>query len=550
MRRPESSFVFDVLFLVVVWLALFVRHSELEEFHREEGRRALPAREMVEQGQYVVPTVFHEPYLTKPPMMFWAVAASSAFSDPIEPFTARIPSLAATLLLALLLYAFAYRFRGKLTARCAALLFLITPMVFEKGTLGEIEALLALFVFSSVASAWVGIARVGIGRSRVWIVLSGMLLGCAVLTKGPVALVFHAGALLGYAALVRRRDVILPTLATVGLSFVVAVPWVWMLVERLEWAEVRRIWMSESVGGGSGASLSVYVKERWKFALGAFFGFLPSSLLWLTALFGRDRKQVFREDVVRFAACGALAGVVFFLLFPYSRARYAFPAVPWFAFIGGELLARAILSQRASEIMEKASVHGPKLAVRAFAGIGALLAVVIAVAAVLELAGADVIPIETTVTGWILLTAVASCGALAALNARRNLIVRAVAFTFLTFALGRVFHLESVVPLNLGRHGVNERASALASHLNTEEVPYTTHYGSFNVFARLDRFLQLTADPWTSVQAGERLVTTPADVERYELDDGSAWKAIAEISFDDEQPLLLLERASATDESR
>ena len=41
-----------------------------------EGHRAVPGWEMLDTGRWLVPTMFDQPYLRKPPGMSWAVALS------------------------------------------------------------------------------------------------------------------------------------------------------------------------------------------------------------------------------------------------------------------------------------------------------------------------------------------------------------------------------------------------------------------------------------------------------------------------------------------
>lgn len=534
-HRPERGRVArDLLLLLVLWLGLFVRHSGLEEFRREEGRRTLPAREMVDEGQFVVPTVFRTPYLTKPPLMYWSVAAAESVFDPIEPFTSRVPSLVATLATVLLIYAFLSRHGTPREALYSSLVFLITPMVFEKGTLAEIEALLALLIFGSIATNWMALRG-----SRRWLLVSALALGLAVLTKGPVAWVFHGGAMALLSLAHRDRRPVVTGLLVLALSALVAAPWVAFLLQRLDWEVVRATWLHESTGGGSGFGASVYLEERVKFVLGIAFGFLPASLVLAGVLLARGREWL-RSDLAKLALAAAGGGVLFFLVYPYSRARYAYPSAPWVAVAGGVLLARASLARGAQDRIAR-------FAVRGFCALSVLLAILIPIAGGLELAGHGKIPIPISAAGWGVLGLVAAAGAGAAWALRRGARTAALASAFACILLGRVFYLEHVLPAEPSRHGVNERATRLAAALPESATHYTTHYGSFNVFARLDRFLRLTDDPWGTVHAGERLVTTPQDIERLGLLDEPGWRSVADVAFEDEQELIVLERGGAAE---
>src|SRR6266436_361949 len=71
-------------------------------FYRTEGLRALVATEMLRGGDWIVPTLYGQPLLTKPPGMYVAIALVSWPFGEVSEWTARLPSaLAATLVLLL-----------------------------------------------------------------------------------------------------------------------------------------------------------------------------------------------------------------------------------------------------------------------------------------------------------------------------------------------------------------------------------------------------------------------------------------------------------------
>ena len=60
----------------MVWAAIYLPALGSLEIKGEEGRRILPAVGMLESGNYMVPRVGSDPYLRKPPLINWLVAAS------------------------------------------------------------------------------------------------------------------------------------------------------------------------------------------------------------------------------------------------------------------------------------------------------------------------------------------------------------------------------------------------------------------------------------------------------------------------------------------
>jgi 4-amino-4-deoxy-L-arabinose transferase-like glycosyltransferase len=66
--------IFRLLLLLLLATPLFVWRLDQPGFSDTEGMFAEPAREMVESGDWVTPRLNGEPFLTKPPLMYWLPA--------------------------------------------------------------------------------------------------------------------------------------------------------------------------------------------------------------------------------------------------------------------------------------------------------------------------------------------------------------------------------------------------------------------------------------------------------------------------------------------
>ncbi|MFN7021995.1 MAG: ArnT family glycosyltransferase, partial [Phycisphaerales bacterium] len=170
---------------------------------------------MQEAGDWLVPTVNHEPYLAKPPMFYWVQLAiaelRSAETGELElRLTAALAGLAGVLatywLVRKLMAAEAGSLGRPSIAREAALwsaLFLATgPLYVRSSRIGELDILLAPFVVVSigaVVSAWLTWRE----RGRVsfgMLALATLSAVGAALTKGPPAIAVIAVA--GYGPIV------------------------------------------------------------------------------------------------------------------------------------------------------------------------------------------------------------------------------------------------------------------------------------------------------------------------------------------------------------
>lgn len=357
-QRTETtrSVWLAVLAILVVGLLCYAPCLDAAELDKEEARRALPAREMLQSGDYVVPTIWERTYLAKPPMMFWTIAAVASLRGGVDELATRIPSVAGTLLTALLLFFFGRRVFGASTGLVAALLFLVSPGVFEKGALGELEATLALYVFAASACLWMSVQETASARSRrVFVALGCVALSAGTMTKGPVALLFHGGALLGVLFAKKQLRLLLRPVCWLPVVVALAVlgTWVLLVIQHVDGDRAVSTWTAE-MSRAKDLGLGNYWKDRRKFTVGILAAFLPGSLLCLTGCLARFRRRSdalpARADsggpadatmVVRFLAIAMLGTLLFFLLQPGARTRFYYPVLPWCALVGGHLVVRA-----------------------------------------------------------------------------------------------------------------------------------------------------------------------------------------------------------------
>src|SRR6266699_950935 len=91
------------LILIVIWALIYLTNLGSSEFRSEEGHRVLPAVQMLDSGKQLVPYIAARPYLNKPPLINWIVAASFKLSGVRNEWTARLPSALFILAVALAL---------------------------------------------------------------------------------------------------------------------------------------------------------------------------------------------------------------------------------------------------------------------------------------------------------------------------------------------------------------------------------------------------------------------------------------------------------------
>jgi len=184
-----------LLIVVAVWAAVYLPALGSLAIKGEEGRRILPAIQMLKTGEYVVPQVGSSPYFRKPPLVNWLVAGSFKIFGVQNEWTARLPSALAVLAVAIAFVTVARESLGLRGSTVAAFIWLTNIGMIEKGRLIEIEALYVslcglaivfwLSFWAQKKSAWL-----------IWLPAS-VFLGLGMLAKGPTLLVFFYAVVLG-----------------------------------------------------------------------------------------------------------------------------------------------------------------------------------------------------------------------------------------------------------------------------------------------------------------------------------------------------------------
>src|SRR6266516_1739231 len=192
-NQPMSR-VPAILLVLAVWAAIYLPALGSLAIKGEEGRRILPAVRMLETGDYMVPQVGSEPYLRKPPLINWLVAASFKIFGHRNEWTARLPSALSVLAVAIAFITVARASLGASGSTIAALIWLTNFGMIEKGRLIEIEALYVSLCGLAIIF-WLSFWIQGKSAWLIWIPAS-IFLGLGLLTKGPMHLLFFYAVVL------------------------------------------------------------------------------------------------------------------------------------------------------------------------------------------------------------------------------------------------------------------------------------------------------------------------------------------------------------------
>ena len=353
--RPAERRWSALIVLAALCGMMFFYGLDVGELYRTESLRAIIGRGFLESGNWLVPTLYGQPLLTKPPGMYAAIAAASWPFGEVTEWTARLPSALAATAVVFLFYWYAGRQLGRLGGLVAAAVTPCTFLWLEKASAAEIDMLQVAWV----SAALVFFFRATEGESpprRAWGWWLAALLCVAGggLTKWTAGVFFYAAAV---PFLLWRRQLrllvspqhLLAALAGAGICLA----WVAAVVQQVGW---ETFWSSVWAEALPRLSHKHHLGDNQLLeSLAHPFKLLLVNLPWsgfalltLTPGFLACWDERGRRLVQAFH-CWAWPNIFVWSVLPDHATRHSFPLFPgitglaalvWFAYLSGRLPQR------------------------------------------------------------------------------------------------------------------------------------------------------------------------------------------------------------------
>ena len=192
---------FHWIIVLFVFLACIPSIGLSALFDWDEVNFAECAREMIVSKDYFNVTINFQAFWEKPPLFIWMQALSMLVFG-INEFAARFPNVIAAVFTLLALYRFGKEFFGEKFGIAWSALYACSILPFMYFNSGIIDPWFNFFIFSGIIQFYKGSHQ---QTSRNFI-LSGVFIGLAILTKGPVALLLIGGAFAVYFLFNRFKD--------------------------------------------------------------------------------------------------------------------------------------------------------------------------------------------------------------------------------------------------------------------------------------------------------------------------------------------------------
>src|ERR1700744_1017624 len=199
MRLNKTTTILLIIIVGALFFIPFLGHVHL--FDWDEINFAECSREMIKMDDYTRVYVDFKPFWEKPPMFFWMQStAMKAFG--VTEFSSRLPNALCGIVTLIVVFLVGSRIYDRKFGILWALAYggsLFPNMYFKSGIIDpwfNLFTFLSLYYFILYHWKRNSFDKEGVGQSQLfYVVMSGIFMGLAILTKGQVALMVFLLAL-------------------------------------------------------------------------------------------------------------------------------------------------------------------------------------------------------------------------------------------------------------------------------------------------------------------------------------------------------------------
>lgn len=326
--------------IIVLSLFLFIYlipHSARPLFAPDETRYVEIAREMIVSGDFVTPRLDGVRYFEKPPMGYWLIAGSELlFGESV--FGARFAQVLATGLTALIIMFLTRKITGnEKLSYIAAGIYLLMPLTCIIGTICTLDALFTVFVAASIGAFYCAMQSYETetpahGKYYGWLVITGLMAGCAFLTKGFLGFALPAAAVAPWLIWEKRwKQLFVSPWIPLAVALIIIAPWA-LMIHHAEPDYWRYFIMEEHIHRFFGGEKAQHANGPFYFVLTFLWGTAEWLLLFPVMCAGWRHTGI-KSSWMKFLICW---GFFPFLLLSISSGKlppYILPCFPAYAIL-------------------------------------------------------------------------------------------------------------------------------------------------------------------------------------------------------------------------
>jgi len=331
-KDSDAKNIFLILLLTAI---IYLPFLGLPVWDDHEPIRVVVARYMLETGNWVLPLLHGRPYLLKPPLMNWLIAASGGIFGALNEWTSRIPSVFIMALTGASIYTMTGRWLSREGRFFAAIATISMAGLIEKGRQADMDSLFILCVVL-VLLTWIN------GSSRQWKPaatwsLSLLLLGIGFLAKGPQIIAYFYFTIFAYLLLKKNISFFFSMAHLLGILLLISIIAVYLsfVLQWVTFTEYMNLWAGQIAERGESSHSFAFLKHLISFPLDALLSFLPWTLFAVPVLIVKDlrmeAKAACKNELFFFAFVMVAANFPLYWLLKSARFRYFLPAGPFVA---------------------------------------------------------------------------------------------------------------------------------------------------------------------------------------------------------------------------
>jgi len=319
----------------------------------DEPRYAQVAREMLEQHNWITPTLSGHPWLEKPPLYYWqAMLVYSVIG--VSDVAARIPSAIDATLLVVAVYLFFRRLRrgvevdaALMTASCAGIIG------YSRAASMDMPLAAAFSIGMLAWWAWRG------SGTKIFLAFFYLCMALGALAKGPVAPLLAAVVIVLFAAATREWRLVIRTLWLPGIILFCAVALPWYVAVQMQNPQFFREFILEHNLARFSTNLYHHPEPIWYYvpvlvlALVPWIVFVAAAIaetirVWWTERTTRETISGDHDLEFQFRLFACIWLIVPVLFFSVSQSKlpgYILPAIPAGAVLLADYLWQRLIQE-------------------------------------------------------------------------------------------------------------------------------------------------------------------------------------------------------------
>jgi 4-amino-4-deoxy-L-arabinose transferase-like glycosyltransferase len=308
---------------------------------------SVTTREMLQSGNWIMPTCNGLPRLQKTPLSYWFTAGITKITGEVNEFSARLPSVIFAVLSAAAILYFVNQWLSFRIAVLSTCVWTTTLCYFNYSHSARPEMALTFFVLSCFLSFYSAITAQNRKRQIVYMVIFWVSFGLGNLAKGPAPLPYILVPLFFYVAIFRQWELIPKLLPVTGIIIllVIMLPWPLAVAHKVNWNLI--VWKHHFFDRFFGTFAKGNYPPYFYFLI--MFRYITPWVAFLPLALAAPFYSVWnkKRPVMQFLWLWFVVDLVFLTINGGKRQHYILPLMPAMAILIGILLEDMVFSQKA-----------------------------------------------------------------------------------------------------------------------------------------------------------------------------------------------------------